>query len=549
MNQTPQFQPHVQYQTNTYTPYPLPPLPPRKTLGQRLSAAAESGLIGRILAGVGVAITLSGMVMLLVLAAQAGLLRPEVRVAGGGVLAAALAALGIWIGRAPAKRPGAVALVATGIAGLLFDVLATSTIYHWIPVPAALAATGAIAGVGLTVAHRWDSQTLGLMVSIPVFILSAIVNGGIDDTLVAFLIVYVAASTWIQVGRGWTPMFLVNTAAVVLPAIVYGAYPADPWIAASLALAGAAVIVGSSVLLARTNAYPELIALVAGAAALPLIFAVSELGAPAAAMLAAGAAIYGAAAFGTVRVAARDVRVMWLLPSAVLLMLATGYAVDTAYQPSSMLAASVVLAGASYAARDLAFVVRILATVFGVIGVLMLNGYGAAAQVFSPELDSRSTYASLVMGTVLGLIAVGLITWSWATAYRKDALPITMGGAIMSLWLVTTGSLSVAHLVTSDADAAFRSGHAAATIIWGAVAVIALLVARRLAGSDRAVVLTAGLAVMAAAIGKLFLFDLATLDGVYRVIAFMVVGLMLLGLGVSYAQTLTTSDDELAHTS
>lgn len=43
---------------------------------------------------------------------------------------------------------------------------------------------------------------------------------------------------------------------------------------------------------------------------------------------------------------------------------------------------------------------------------------------------------------------------------------------------------------------------------------------------------------VAAAMAKLFLFDLATLDGIFRVIVFMVTGLLLLGLGAWYARAL-----------
>src|SRR5690606_1429562 len=155
-------QPFVHYQSHGYPPYPYQPAPARTapTFAQRLAAASENGLIGKILAGVGVAITLSGIVMLLVLAAQAGLLRPGFRVAGGAVLAGTLVGLGGRIGRAAERRAGAVALVATGIAGLLFGVLATTTVYRWLEPVTALAITGAIAGVGLGIAHRWHSQTL-----------------------------------------------------------------------------------------------------------------------------------------------------------------------------------------------------------------------------------------------------------------------------------------------------------------------------------------------------------------------------------------------------
>ena len=50
----------------------------------------SEGWIGKLLAVAGVAVTLIGVVLLLVLAAQAGILRPEFRVAAGAVLAAAL---------------------------------------------------------------------------------------------------------------------------------------------------------------------------------------------------------------------------------------------------------------------------------------------------------------------------------------------------------------------------------------------------------------------------------------------------------------------------
>jgi uncharacterized membrane protein len=45
-----------------------------------------------------------------------------------------------------------------------------------------------------------------------------------------------------------------------------------------------------------------------------------------------------------------------------------------------------------------------------------------------------------------------------------------------------------------------------------------------------------GLALVAVAVGKLFLFDLAALDGVVRSLAFIVTGLLLLAIGSRYAR-------------
>ncbi|EKF23730.1 hypothetical protein C731_2257 [Mycolicibacterium hassiacum DSM 44199] len=60
------------------------------------------GWIGKLLAVAGVGVTLTGVVLLLVLAAQAGILRPEFRVAGGVALAAGLVAVAIRL----KSRPG-----------------------------------------------------------------------------------------------------------------------------------------------------------------------------------------------------------------------------------------------------------------------------------------------------------------------------------------------------------------------------------------------------------------------------------------------------------
>ncbi|MCF8587470.1 DUF2339 domain-containing protein [Gordonia liuliyuniae] len=537
-------QPFVQYQSNGYAPFPAPgPRASSPTFSQRVAKAAESGLIGKILAGVGVAITLSGIVMLLVLAAQAGLLRPEIRVAGGAVLTGLLAGLGVWIGRTPARRAGAVALVATGIAGLLFDVMAMSTIYHWLPDVAALAVAGLVAGVGLGISHRWHSQALTLMVSIPMLVLAPVVTDGVDEILVGFMLVYAAATVWIQVGRDWPAVFIVNTAAVMVPTLVLTQTSDQSWPTACLAFAGVVIAVGASILLIRSAKNSEIVAVTSALAAAPLMFAVYPLGTAATAVLAAGAVLYLVAAFSTTRLVGRETRIVWLVAANLHLLVATGYVLDADYRPSVLMIVGLLLAVAAPFAGDLALTIRILDTVFTGLGILVLTGDGALRQLVAADpLTSDGTHASLLVGGLMGLVATALITWSWVDAYPGAAHRVTVTGAMIGLWMATTVTLSAAHLLSTDADAAFRGGHAAATITWGTAAAAALLWARRLHGTDRAVVLTAGLAVMAAAIAKLFVFDLAALDGVFRVIAFIGVGLILLALGVSYAQKLSGSD-------
>ena len=50
------------------------------------------------------------------------------------------------------------------------------------------------------------------------------------------------------------------------------------------------------------------------------------------------------------------------------------------------------------------------------------------------------------------------------------------------------------------------------------------------------------MAVVTAAMAKLFLFDLGTLDGIFRAVVFLIVGLGLLGMGAAYARLLAQQD-------
>ena len=152
-------------------PVPAPP-PPRVPLTERLTADGGQGWIGKLLAVAGVAVTLVGVVLLLVLAAQAGILRPEIRVAAGAVLAAGLVGVAVRWNRRAGGRTGAIALAATGVAAAYIDVVAVTTIYEWVAPAVGLLLAAVIGGAGLTLARRWDSQHLGLLVLVPLLILA-----------------------------------------------------------------------------------------------------------------------------------------------------------------------------------------------------------------------------------------------------------------------------------------------------------------------------------------------------------------------------------------
>jgi uncharacterized membrane protein len=132
----------------------------------------------------------------------------------------------------------------------------------------------------------------------------------------------------------------------------------------------------------------------------------------------------------------------------------------------------------------------------------------------------------------------------YAIAKRRDpdvARLLAVAGGTLIVYSVTTFTVTAGVLV-GGTDGGFLAGHMAATICWIAMAAALLVYALRLPSERRTIPVTGGLALTAAATAKLFIFDLGTLDGIFRVTVFIVVGLVLLGMGTGYARSLALQD-------
>src|SRR5689334_15548534 len=102
--QAPIPQPYVPPAAYYPPPVPVAPPPPPPVGPPARRTPRDANWIGKVLAVAGVAVTLIGVVLLLVLAAQAGILRPEIRVAAGVVLAGALVAVAARLNSRPGGR-------------------------------------------------------------------------------------------------------------------------------------------------------------------------------------------------------------------------------------------------------------------------------------------------------------------------------------------------------------------------------------------------------------------------------------------------------------
>jgi hypothetical protein len=405
--------------------------------------------------------------------------------------------------------------------------------------PIGLAIAAVIGGGGLTLARRWDSQHLGLLVLVPLIALAPVVTDGITLLLVGFMLALSAASLVVQLGKDWIWLHAARIAAPTLPllvalAAVYFDDGYDLWLAGTCGIAAVLTIAAALILLPRTGNRVAM-ALLTAAGVMPVLcvsLAVDRVVAAlmAAALAAALLAIVLTALPGVTGV----VRQIWSALSAISALIAVTVAFDGHIAGPVLLAMAVVVAVAGR--RDA--VARWSALGFAVAGIgLHLSYAPASSLVEATPMDAAAGISSLVSSLLVVACAVA-IAWSW----RGEAI-VWAGSAAVIVYAVTTFTVTAGVLVGGE-GAGFFAGHMAATICWIAMAAALFIYAARLARSERSLPIGGGLALVAAAMAKLFLFDLGTLDGIFRVVVFIVVGLVLLGMGAGYARILERQDQQ-----
>ena len=524
-----------------YTPPPSAPKAPRPP--------RDASWIGKVLAVAGVAVTLIGVVLLLVLAAQAGILRPEIRVGAGALLAGALVVVGTRLNARPGGRVGAIALAATGIAAAYMDVIAVTTIYGWVSAPIGLVIAAVIGGGGLMLARRWDSQHLGLLVLVPLIVLAPIVTDGITMLLIAFMLAISAASLLVQLGKDWVWLHAARITAPTFPLLIalVAAHIGDgnaAWLAGGCAIAAALAIVGALVLLPSTRNRVAM-ALLTIAGVFPVLCTSVALAPAVAALMAAGLA---AALLAVVLVGDRlpgvskVVRQIWSATSAVSALIAVTVAFDGEIAAPVLLAMTVVIAVAGR--RDA--IARLAAIAFGVIGGLLYLSYAPPTSLVRATLLSTPDSVAILVSSILLIAATLAIIWSWIgrSVLDTDAVRVLLAClAVVVVYSVTVFTVT-AGVMAGGEIGGFFAGHMAATICWIAMAATLFVYAARRTRDDRSLPIAGGLALVAGSMAKLFLFDLGNLDGMFRVAVFLVVGLVLLGMGAGYARLLAQQDQQ-----
>ncbi|MFC6705157.1 DUF2339 domain-containing protein [Flexivirga alba] len=490
---------------------------------------AARGVVSKLLVLAGGAITLIGVVMLLVIAARAGLLNPQVRVGGGAALSVALIAAALRVHGRPGGSIGGTALAGTGIAGLFIVTVAMTSFYEWIPALGGLALAGAIAGAAGALAVRWRSELLAVAVTVAVAALAPVLTDGVTIGLVWFLVILQAAGIWPERLRGWCYLGFVRTLPAAGVALVY---ITDFHTVSSLPAALTIAALGVLSLVVSIGKDDELHTATFVTAMLPIAAQLNHLDRPVA-ILTGGAAAAALAAVAFAVPQLGTVRRIALGGVAGCLAIESAFV----FTHGSWLPVLVLLPGllvTAIATSSKSIVTTVFGLAFGVVGGAAYTCFAnPAALSFSGRADADLSFATMVGGILLGAWAVLAAQALMGSALRVRPTIAATGAGVVGLYGATAASVSFGSSVAGTAG--FHTAHLGVTVLWVSVAMFLMGLGIHLPRYGAAA-LGAGLLLTGCGIAKLFLFDLSTLGGATRAAAFIVVGLVLLFAGSRYAQ-------------
>ena len=521
-------------------PPPMPPLPQPRPVQQPRSAQPRvpwwqrDGVISRVLAVAGAGVTLIGIVMLLVLAAQAGFFGPVARVIAGAIFSGALVFAGLRVFGQTGGRVGGIVLAATGIAGGYLDVLAVTAIYGWLEAPLGLGVALGVAAAGVALATKWQSEPLALLVVTGVAVLAPVVTDGLTLTLIAFLVVLQGACFTAQLTNRWSYLHIARTVPVVLAlfgAIANAAVDStDDYRLLAAASVVCAIGLATSFVAVRKSEADVVASVMLGVAAAPLVLAGLLFDRPVSVILEAVAAAV-LLAVATYRTLPSHTRIAATVP-AVAALLATCV---TATTHDTLATALLIVAAAFIAVGDRSKLAYGIGVGFVAIGGLVYLDTARVEALALADVAARELGGAALVASVLLTVAAALLVWQSRRLWGESSniTTVTVIAGVVALYGFTAATVTIG--VSLGGGTGFTVGHTVATIAWMVIATALLLRGLRI-GDNAHAVLAVGLSLTAAALAKLFLFDLATLDGLLRVAAFIGVGLLLLIAGTRYAR-------------
>jgi hypothetical protein len=156
------------------------------------------------------------------------------------------------------------------------------------------------------------------------------------------------------------------------------------------------------------------------------------------------------------------------------------------------------------------------------------------------DAESTINHAAFLSGATAALAALAfvLLGLAWLYRARPEARWLVVGAGALGVYLLSVGTVDIFQARVggeTDIEALEKQAQVALSILWAVLGVTAfvagILRGRTLSGAP---LRGAGLALLALATVKVFIYDMASLDASYRVLSFIGLGILLLGSSYVY---------------
>jgi uncharacterized membrane protein len=514
-------------------PEPAVPAPSPPTQEPRIkpSESFEDLLGGRILALLGGLTILIGVILFLVIAVDRGWIGVEARVAMAFAGSTLLLAAGLYLYERRGQTDAAVVAVATAFASLYASLTYATAVQDVVGEEAGLLVAGIIGASGAVIAVRWQSQIVAALGLLGALAAPVLVDSGTSSLALAFTAIALVSTVAILIWQrwGWLAIgaFLLTAPqlafwaedreGLLLPLLVLALF----WCVFVVAAIGYELRVPTSKLRASSASVLLVNAGFAAAVGGLLINDRGSLSGVTAWVLGLTVAhvVFGAFGFRqrmSSEIAALLVAIGVGLSGVTLALALDGPALVVGWAAEAMILTWV--AKRTGEGRALAF-----ASAFLALAALHTLGDEAQPEALLdgvPDLG-EALIATLCVG-VAGLV-MGLLV------ERRDLETLFFATAAVAF--VYAASLGIVDVLQGDEADRSQTAQVALSAFWAGVGLVAIVV-----GLVRDVreLRYGGLVLLLLGVAKLFAYDLAELEQLYRVLSFIAVGLLLLAGAYAY---------------
>jgi uncharacterized membrane protein len=506
---------------------PVATSPPVRRGGQSF----EDLLGGRILAVLGGLAILVGVVFFLLIAVDRGWIGVEARVALAFAGSTLLLAAGLFLYERRGQTDAAVAAVATALAALFASLTYATAVQDVVVAEAGLLVAAVIGASGAAIAVRWHSQVVAALGLLGALASPVLVNSGTSTLALGFTTVALVSTVGVLIWQRWG-WLAIGAFLLTAPQLAFWVDDRDDLVLPLLVLA----------------LYWCLF--VAAAVGFELRVPTSKLRASSASVLLVNAAF--TTGVGWVLLDERgshEAATAWVLALTLehILLGAFGFR----QRMSAEIAALLVAIGVALSGVTLALALD---------GPALVVGWSAEAAILTWVAKRTGERRALVFAVVfLALAAVHTLGYEAPPGSLVDGVPdlgqalaatvsvgisaLIMGRLVerpdLELVLLATAavafvyaiSLGIVDVIQGDQTERSQTAQVVLSAFWASVGLGAIVV-----GLVRDVreLRYGGLVLLGLGVAKLFAYDLAALDQLYRVLSFVAVGLLLLAGAYAY---------------